>query len=94
MTAIACRKHGFDLRLLVIGNNEVAVTIRQSNARDFGLTGMFEHLDLVLRIAEENDLLEREKKSMLSNGHGSKKILSFTISQLKNIGFRIKNGDD
>ncbi|MCE5331028.1 MAG: DUF2764 domain-containing protein [Bacteroidales bacterium] len=62
MTAIACRKHGFDLRSLVIGNNEVAVTIRQSNARDFGLTGMFEHLDLVLRIAEENDLLEREKK--------------------------------
>ncbi|HRZ96826.1 MAG TPA: DUF2764 family protein [Paludibacter sp.] len=62
LTAIACRNHGFDQQMLVIGNNEVASTIRKSNSRDFGLAGMFEQLDLVLRIAEENDLLEREKK--------------------------------
>lgn len=62
LTAIACRNHGLDQQTLVIGNNEVASTIRKSNSRDFGLTGMFEQLDLVLRIAEENDLLEREKK--------------------------------
>jgi hypothetical protein len=62
LTAIACRNHGFDQQALLIGNNEVALTIRKSNSRDFGLTGMFEQLDLVLRIAEENDLLERERK--------------------------------
>lgn len=62
LTAVACRKHSFDVKLLVLGNNEVAQTIRSSNARDFGLAGMFEQLDTVLRIADESDLLEREKK--------------------------------
>jgi hypothetical protein len=62
LTAVACRKHGFELRQLIVGNNEIATTIRASNARDFGLTGIFDQLELTLRIAEENDLLEREKK--------------------------------
>lgn len=62
LTAIACRKHNFEIRTFVLGNNEVAQTIRTSNARDFGLSGMFDQLDTVLRIAEEADLLEREKK--------------------------------
>ena len=62
LSAFACRKHGFDQRTMVLGNNEVALAIKTSNARDFGLAGLFEQLDVVLRIAEENDLLEREKK--------------------------------
>ncbi len=62
LTATACRKHGFDQRNMVIGSNEIAIAIKNSNARDFGLAGIFDQLDLVLRIAEENDLLEREKK--------------------------------
>ena len=62
LTATACRKHGFDQRQLVIGSNEIAIALKNSNARDFGLAGIFDQLDLVLRIAEENDLLEREKK--------------------------------
>jgi hypothetical protein len=62
LTAVACRRHGFDLGTLILGSNEIAQTIRTSNARDFGLTGMFDQLDMVLRISEEYDLLEREKK--------------------------------
>lgn len=62
LTAVACRKHGFDLKNLIVGSNEIANTIKASNARDFGLTGIFDQLDVVLRIAEEADLLEREKK--------------------------------
>ncbi len=62
LTAISCRKHGFDQKTLIIGNNEVAQTLKSSNARDFGLTGMFEQMDAVLRISEETDLLEREKR--------------------------------
>lgn len=62
LTAISCRKHGFDQKTLVLGNNEVAQSIKTSNARDFGLGGLFEQLDAVLRISEETDLLEREKK--------------------------------
>jgi Protein of unknown function (DUF2764) len=62
LTATACRKHGFDQRNMVIGSNEIATAIKNSNARDFGLAGVFDQLDVVLRISEENDLLEREKK--------------------------------
>jgi len=62
LTAFTCRKHGFNHKLMVVGNNEVATLIRQSNARDFGLSGELEYYDVVARIAEEPDLLEREKK--------------------------------
>jgi len=62
LTGVTCRKYGFDQKALVVGNNDIAQAIRQSNARDFGLAGMFDELETVLRIAEESDLLEREKK--------------------------------
>lgn len=62
LTALASREHGYDLRRMVAGNNEVARTIRRSNARDLGLAGMFDELEVLLRIADEPDLLEREKK--------------------------------
>lgn len=62
LTAIACRKHGFDPQQFIIGNNEVAQALRKSNARDFGLAGVFEELDAVLNIAEEPNLLTREKQ--------------------------------
>lgn len=62
LSAVNCRNHGYDPRTLILGNNEVANLLKQSNARDFGLTGIFDELDLVLRIAEESNLLERERK--------------------------------
>lgn len=62
LTAIACRKHGFDVKSLVVGDNEIANMLRISNARDFSITGLFSYLEVVLRLADEPDLLEREKK--------------------------------
>lgn len=90
LTAIACRKHGFDVRTQVIGNNEVAQTLRSSNARDFGLQGIFEQLDTVLRIAEEPNLLSREKQidalkwqwlddHTFFNYFGVEKVLAFVL---------------
>lgn len=62
LTALICKKHGFSHKQMVIGNNEIAETIRHSNARDFGLSGLFVDYEAVNRIAEETNLLEREKK--------------------------------
>lgn len=62
LTAIACRKHGFNHKQMIVGDNEIANTIRQSNARDFGLAGLLGEYEIINRIAEETDLLEREKK--------------------------------
>lgn len=62
LVAITCKKHGMDVRKYVLGNNEVAETLRTSNARDFDLADSFDSYDEVARIAELNDLLEREKR--------------------------------
>jgi hypothetical protein len=90
LAAIECRKHGFDPKSQIIGSNDVANTIQQSNARDFGLTGMFDDYELVIRISEETNLLEREKKidalkwawldeNTFFNYFGVEKILVFVL---------------
>lgn len=62
LAALMCRKHGFDVKAAVVGNNDVAKSLRTSNARDFGLNDVFDLYDEVVRIAEISDLLEREKR--------------------------------
>lgn len=62
LTAYSCRKYQLEAKNFIIGNNEVAKILKHTHSRDFGLTGVFEQFEAVLRIAEESDLLEREKK--------------------------------
>ncbi len=62
LTAITCRKYGFDKSLYIVGHNEIAEQIRTSNARDFGLSDAVEYLPELQRIAEETDLYARERK--------------------------------
>lgn len=62
LTAYACRKHGFVLANSIVGDNEVAQILRSSHSRDFGVGDYFSYADSVLRIAEETDLLVRERK--------------------------------
>ena len=61
LTALACRKHGFDIKQAIVGNNEVAKTIRTSNTHDFNLSGIFEPVEAIIAISENPNLLEREK---------------------------------
>jgi len=62
LAALACRKHGFDPHLFIVGDNEVAQLLRKSNSRDFGLVGVFDEYEAVLKIAEEANLMNREKQ--------------------------------
>lgn len=62
LTAITCRKYNFDKANYIVGDNHVAESIRNSNARDFGLSDSVEYLPELQRIAEEMDLVAREKK--------------------------------
>lgn len=62
LTAITCRKHGLDKTRYIVGENEVAQALRTSNARDFGLGEEVDYLPELQRIAEETDLMVREKK--------------------------------
>ena len=62
LAALICRKHGLDVKQAIVGNNTVAKAIRKNNTRDFGLTGIFDDLDALMLLAEEPNLLERERK--------------------------------
>lgn len=62
LTAYTCRKHGFDVHSSIVGDNNVARILKASHSRDFGVSDFFPQAESVLRIAEETDLLERERK--------------------------------
>lgn len=63
LSAIYAKKHGLEVAKAVVGNNEVAQTIRESaNLRDFGLSQLLEYYDTIQRISEETDIYERERK--------------------------------
>ena len=62
LIALTCRRNGTAHLPYIVGNNEVAENLRTSNARDFGLTDIFEQFDHVRRIDEEPDLMEKEHK--------------------------------
>lgn len=62
LTAITCRKHGFNKANYIVGHNEIAENIRTSNARDFGLGDSVDYLPELQHVAEETDLLAHEKK--------------------------------
>jgi hypothetical protein len=62
LAAITCRKFGLNRADYIVGNDEWSQLLRTSGARDFGWGDMFEYLPAVLRIAEDADLLARERK--------------------------------
>lgn len=63
LTAIYSRKYELDVKEAVVGDNFVANTIRKnSNVRDFGLEQEVEYFDALSKIAEEDDIYERERK--------------------------------
>lgn len=62
MTAVFCRKHKINPEKLIVGQTELAKVLRTSHARDYGVGGLFEYTEEVIKLAEETDLLEREKK--------------------------------
>ena len=63
LAAIYSRKYKLDVSKVIVGNNHIAKTIRANiNSRDFGLEQELEYYDDILKISEETDLYERERK--------------------------------
>lgn len=63
LLALSCRKYGWDVESQLVGDSEIVQQLRTSTARDFGLSQLFPQTEAVLRLSEEEDLLEREKKT-------------------------------
>jgi hypothetical protein len=62
LTALNCRKYNLNAEASVLGSNEISDALRTSHAKDFGLLPLFPEVDEILRLADEDDLLERERK--------------------------------
>jgi hypothetical protein len=60
LAAYASRKYEMDVE--AVGDNEVAQSVRSSTQRDLGLTGIVDNIEELQRIADEQDMFEREKK--------------------------------
>jgi hypothetical protein len=63
LSAIYARKYGIDIQKVVVGNNPLSVIIRENpNARDFGLGQELDWFETIVRLSEESDIYERERK--------------------------------
>lgn len=62
LVALTARKFKLDVASLIVGDTEECEALRTSNARDFGLSGELDYFEPLIKIAETENLLEREKK--------------------------------
>ena len=62
LVALTARKFKMDIAPLIVGDTEVCETLRTSSARDFGLAGEVDMLEVLVKISETEELVEREKK--------------------------------
>ena len=63
LTALTCRKYGWDIKSAIVGDNAVAETIRNSvSARDFNLKAEIDYFDALVSISETANLLDREHR--------------------------------
>ncbi len=59
--ALNCRKHKIPFTGQLIGNNELTEKIATSNAGDFGLGKEYPYFDVLARLNEQTDIVEKEK---------------------------------
>ena len=63
LTALTCRKYGWDIKSAIVGDNVVTETIRNSvSARDFNLKAEIDYFDALVSISETANLLDREHR--------------------------------
>lgn len=61
LTALNCRKYQLPIENYIVGDNEIAKLLKTNTGRDFGLTGIFDYWDQLVRIADEPDFEKKEK---------------------------------
>lgn len=60
--AFSARKHNFEFKEQLVGNDVITEQIKESNARDFGLSGTIDYLNVITRLVDEDELAVREKQ--------------------------------
>jgi len=62
LVALAARKYKLEVSSVIVGATSICEQLRTSNARDFGLNETLEYFEALQRIADIEELVEREKK--------------------------------
>lgn len=63
LSAMYAKKYNIDVAKVIVGNNEVAKTIRENvNQRDLGLSQLIDYFEQILHLTEETDIYGRERK--------------------------------
>ena len=62
LAALAARKYKMEVSSVIVGATSICEQLRTSNARDFGLNETLEYFEALQRIADIEELVEREKK--------------------------------
>ena len=62
LAALAARKYKLEVSSVIVGATSICEQLRSSNARDFGLNETLEYFEALQRIADIEELVEREKK--------------------------------
>lgn len=62
LAALAARKYKMEVSSVIVGATSICELLRTSNARDFGLNETLEYFEALQRIADIEELVEREKK--------------------------------
>ena len=63
LSGITARKYGLDIQKVIVGQNEAAHVLRTSGARDWGLSQELDYFDDVVRLLDEPDLAQRERRA-------------------------------
>lgn len=62
LAALAARKYKLEVSSVIVGATSICEQLRTSNARDFGLNETLVYFEALQRIADIEELVEREKK--------------------------------
>lgn len=62
LTALLARKYGWKVDEFVLGNDEIAEMLRISKAKDFDLGKEYAFIDDLMKIVDEQDPVQKEKK--------------------------------
>lgn len=62
LTAMIARKNGWNVSNYVLGDGEVSEMLRNNNTRDFGLSVEFDYVSELMKIADCEDPVEKEKR--------------------------------
>lgn len=63
LVAVICRKHGFDVRKMIVGKGEVATILRKNlPQKDFGIAAVMDDVQDIMSLVDIDNLMEREKR--------------------------------